>query len=93
MMTVMVLFLILFINPLGRPGLPYFQSSHLYSNHFFGVLAVSSATKPPWIFFQEQEPHSIIKAEGLTMKHNITAQRGILNEITYNSSHKGVKEA
>ncbi len=54
---------------------------------------------PPWIFFQEHNPHSIAKAEGLAMKQNITGQwntvgnKNVSNETTYNSSPKGVKEA
>jgi hypothetical protein len=53
---------------------------------------------PPWIFFQEHNPHSIIKAEGLAMKHNITAlqntagQKKDSKKTTYNSPPKGVKE-
>jgi hypothetical protein len=55
---------------------------------------------PPWNFFQEHNPHSITKAEGLAMKHNIAAQQNtvghkqkVSNETTYNISPHGVKRA
>jgi hypothetical protein len=53
----------------------------------------------PWILFQEHNPHSITKAEGLAMKNIIIAQRNtvghkqkVSNKTTYNSSPKVSRE-
>ncbi len=51
------------------------------------------------MFFQEQDPHSITKADGLAMEHYMTAQQNTVGhkkisiETTYNSSPKGLEQA